>query len=123
LEESDKMPVPDAFQTINAAVTAWPGVSTAPHRFGGVEFRLKAREVGHIHGNALVDVPFPRAVRDELISAGAAEPHHVLPESGWVSVWLRERGDVNRAIAALQRSYELALAQQQRYADRAAAAG
>jgi Luciferase len=57
----------------------WPEVEQAPHRFGGVEFRLGTRELGHIHGDALVDVPFPRRVRDELVAAGRARAHHVLP--------------------------------------------
>jgi hypothetical protein len=31
---------------IAAAVMAWPGVERAPHRFGGIEFRLGKRELG-----------------------------------------------------------------------------
>jgi hypothetical protein len=50
---------------------------------------LGHREIGHVHGDSLVDIPFPLHVRDELVKGGAAEPHHVLPKSGWVSVYLR----------------------------------
>lgn len=50
---------------IAAAVMAWPGVERAPNRFGGIEFRLGKRELGHLHGDALVDLPFPHKVRDE----------------------------------------------------------
>jgi predicted DNA-binding protein (MmcQ/YjbR family) len=67
------------------------------------------REVGHVHGDSLVDIPFPLGVRDELIRSGAAEPHHVLPKSGWVSVYLRRPGDVARAIELLRRSYDIAV--------------
>jgi Family of unknown function (DUF5519) len=45
-----------------------------------------------VHGDALVDIPFTKKVREELVVAGRAERHHILPESGWVSVWLREEG-------------------------------
>src|SRR4029077_9807160 len=31
-------------------VASWPGVTVAPHRFGGVEFRVGRRELGHLHG-------------------------------------------------------------------------
>jgi predicted DNA-binding protein (MmcQ/YjbR family) len=82
-----------------------------PHRFGGTEFRIGRREIGHIHGDALVDIPFPKKVRDEIVAAGEAEPHHILPETGWISFYLREEGDVERAINLLKRSYDLALKQ------------
>ena len=88
-----------------------PAVVAAPHRFGGSEFRLGTREIGHIHGDALVDIPFPKKMRDEIVSAGEAEPHHVLPDTGWVSFYLREPADVERAIALLHRSYQVALRQ------------
>jgi Luciferase len=64
---------------------AWRASSAAPPRFGGTEFRLGKRELGHLHGDALVDLPFPRKVRDELVAKGRARPHHVRPASGWVS--------------------------------------
>lgn len=72
-------------ERIRQAVTAWPGVTAHPHRFGGVEFRYGHREIGHLHGDRLADLPFPRRVHDELVAAGRAASHHVLPESGWVS--------------------------------------
>ena len=72
------MAVHGARQKIHAAVSSWPGVTAHPHRFGGTEYRLSKRELGHIHGDHLVDIPFPKKVRDEIIAAGRAEPHHVL---------------------------------------------
>ncbi len=97
-----------ASEKVKNAVTSWEGVEHRPHRFGGVEYRLGSREIGHMHGDYLVDVPFPRRVRDELVAAGIAQPHHILPKTGWVSLYVREPGDVDRAIALLRRSYELA---------------
>jgi hypothetical protein len=86
-------------------------VSAQPHRFGGAEFRLGRRELGHIHGDHLVDIPFPSRVRDEIIAAGQAQPHHILPQSGWVSLYLFQAEDIDRAILLFRRSYELAQAQ------------
>jgi hypothetical protein len=108
------MPISNAQKIITQALTSWDGVSTASHRFGGLEYRLGARELGHIHGDHLVDIPFPKKVRDEIVKAGLALPHHVLPETGWVSLYLREDEDVQRAIALLHRSYEIALKQKSR---------
>ena len=70
-----------AAERITDVVASWPEVDIGPHRFGGVEFRLGRRELGHLHGNRIADLPFPRRVRDELIAAGRARPHHVLPDS------------------------------------------
>jgi hypothetical protein len=105
------MTVRNARNDIETAVLSWPQIESYPHRFGGVEYRIGKREIGHIHGDALVDIPFPKAVRDEVVAAGQAEPHHILPASGWISFYLRESKDVSAAIALLRRSYEIAAKQ------------
>lgn len=96
---------------IEQAVMSWTGIEAKPHRFGGTEYVLGKREIGHIHGEWLVDIPFPTRVRDEVIAAGQAEPHHVLPDSGWVSLYLREPKHVDDAIALFRRSYDIAMRQ------------
>ncbi len=105
------MSLKGAGEEIRKAVTEWDGVEVAAHRFGGLEYRIGRREIGHVHGDSLVDIPFPKRVRDELVAAGVAQPHHVLPETGWVSFYIREQSDVEQAIALFRRSYELALRQ------------
>ena len=91
---------------IEHAVTSWPGVTVSPHRFGGIEFRVGRRELGHLHGDRLADLPFPVRVREQLVAAGKAERHHVLPESGWVTIRLRRREDVATAIELFRLNYE-----------------
>ena len=108
------MAIPGARQRIEAAVLTWPGVVAQPHRFGGTEFVLGKREVGHVHGDRLLDIAFPKPVRNEVVTAGLAEPHHILPDSGWVSFHIRKEEDVDAAVALLRRSYELAREQQAR---------
>ena len=104
------MSVRGAQERIVAAASQWPDVDIKPHRYGGLEFRLGRRELGHIHGDRLLDVPFPKSVRDELVASGEAEPHHILPDSGWISFFLRTEEDVPRAIRLLERSFTLAVA-------------
>jgi Family of unknown function (DUF5519) len=104
------MAVRGAAERISSAMSILPGVVAGPHRFGGTEYRLGRREIGHAHGDQLVDLPFTRAVRDLLVSTGQAERHHIHPESGWVSIYLRRESDVNRAIELLHRSFEIARA-------------
>ncbi len=107
------MAVAGAQERIVAAVKSWEEVEIRPHRYGGLEFRLGKRELGHIHGDALVDIPFPKGVRNEIVAAGEAEPHHILPNSGWISLFLRRAEDVETAIRLLERSLQLALAHHQ----------
>jgi hypothetical protein len=108
-----------AQKRIQDAVLSWPGVTAHPHRFGGFEYRLGRREIGHIHGDHLVDIPLPTRVRDEVVAAGRAVPHHVLPDSGWVSLFLSQADDVERAIDLLRLSFDLASEQKARRTDRA----
>ena len=82
-----------------------PGVSAAPHRYGGTEFRLAGREVGHVHRWGAVDVAFTRAIRDALVADSWTGPHHVYPDSGWTTFRLVDDADVARALTLLELSY------------------
>jgi len=108
------MAVKGAGEKIHAEVTRWEEIEHRPHRFGGTEYRLGHREIGHVHGDSLADIPFPLSVRKKLVEGGLAEPHHVLPKSGWVSIFIRNPVDVEHAIRLLRRSYEIALASRSR---------
>jgi len=94
---------------IVSTVAAWPGIQTDDLQYSGKDFLLGRREIGHVHGDTLVDIPFPKSLRDQLVAAGRAEPHRVLPKSGWVSVPLNTDHDVDQAIELLKLSYDLAL--------------
>lgn len=91
---------------IQAEVGGWPGVQVAPHRFGGIEFRVNGHEIGHLHGDRLADLPFPVRMRRELVETGRALPHHVLPDTGWVSYRIHSPHDVPGAIALFRLNYE-----------------
>ena len=91
---------------IAAEVSSWNGVTVHPHRFGGVEFRVGHRELGHVHRDGLADLPFPVRIRERLVAEGAAEPHHILPDSGWVSFRVRSDADVPHAIELFRLNYE-----------------
>ena len=101
--------IKDAEKIIKTAVEAWEGVTSRAHRFGGVEFMLGKRELGHVHGNSLADIPFPKHIKDELVKSGKAEAHHILPESGWISFYIKTDEDVERAIELFKLSYNVAL--------------
>ena len=102
------MPVSGAGKKIESALQTCSGITAQPHRYGGTEYRIGRREIGHVHADRLVDIPFPKKVRDELVATGRAEPHHILPRSGWVSIHLNQASDVERAIELLRFSFEIA---------------
>jgi Family of unknown function (DUF5519) len=98
--------VGNAGELIREAVMSWPGVEAAPHRFGGTEYLYGRKEMGHVHGDRLADLPFPRRIHDELVAAGRAKPHHVLPDTGWVSCWMSGPADAERVIELFRIQYD-----------------
>jgi Luciferase len=105
------MPVTGAKEKIKNSVLEWEGIILQPHRFGGIEFKFGKREIGHIHGDYLVDIPFPVRIKNKIISSGLADVHHILPKSGWISKYLETNEDVDIAIELLRESFELAVIQ------------
>jgi hypothetical protein len=95
-----------AGELIRQEVTSWPGVDAVLHRFGGTEYRYGRKELGHVHGSRLADLPLPRRLHDEVIAAGRAQPHHVLPHTGWVSCWMNGPEDAANVIELLRVQYE-----------------
>lgn len=92
-------------EQVEQQVSAWAGVSVHPHRFGGREFRFGNAEIGHVHGNGVVDIPFPRLVRDALLNEGLAEEHRWVPNSGWITYRVRKEIDLQHAVWLMRLSY------------------
>jgi RNA polymerase sigma factor (sigma-70 family) len=67
---------------------SWPGVYRETGDFGSVVLRVGRYELGHLHGDAVADVPLE---------------HH---DSGWVAVPLDSEEDAQRALALLRGNYE-----------------
>ena len=59
----------------------------------------------------LVDIPFTKKIKNEIVAAGLANEHHILPESGWISKYLENPEDVEIAIDLLRKSFNLAVEQ------------
>jgi hypothetical protein len=102
----------DIARLIADEVMSWEGVTSHPHRFGGLEFRLGKRELGHLHGDRLADLPYSKRIAGMLIETGRAEPHrfalHRHGGGGWVSKPIRGPEDVDEVIELFRLSYERA---------------
>lgn len=96
-------------EPIRRALSHWPAVQSAPHRFDAVAFHLhlgaRAVEIGHVHSGRLLDIPFTKRLRDALLAEDQARAHRFAPHSGWVSFSLRAEADVAHALWLLRLSY------------------
>lgn len=95
-----------SLDAIDRAVMTWPGVTKRLHRFGGTEYRLGNHELGHVHGNGLLDMPLTKPLHAQLVADDKARPHHIYPHSGWVSFYIHSEADVPNALALLHLAYE-----------------
>ena len=103
--------------SIEREVLGWPGVSKDPDRPNVALYRFGRRQIGHVHGDGVADLTFPKSVHDALISEGLAQPHR----GGFpavVSYRIRGPEDVPGAVDLFRRSYERAKAAAERRQDR-----
>ena len=91
---------------VRKEIISWPYVTAEPHRFGGIEFRVNNREMGHIHGELVADILFSMNLRNELVNSGRVKPHHVLPQSGWVSYYINKEDDITAVIELFRLRYQ-----------------
>ena len=89
-------------EEIKKEILSRPNVTAEQHKFGEIEFRLNEREMGHIHGDRLTDLPFPMKIRNELVNSGRVSPH-LMPRSGWIEKG--EQEDVAAIIELLRLRY------------------
>lgn len=96
--------VRELLQQISDEVSGWPQVTAGPHAFGGTEYRFDQAEIGHIHRDGTLDIPYPISVRNELIAEGMVERHRFLPETGWTTFHVNA-ANLERGLWLLRLSY------------------
>jgi hypothetical protein len=84
---------------------SWPHVVAGDHRFGGTDFRVGPREIGHVHAWGMLDIAYVRPLRDELVGRGLTDAHHLLSESGWTTYYVESDDDYDHARWLLRLSY------------------
>ena len=100
-----------ASQQITETVTAWPGVEADHGERGEFSFKVGRREIGHLHGERVLHIGFPKAVWHELHDAGRIDYHPVFPgKPGYASRVIEDEGDVRDVIALLRLNYDRAVA-------------
>ena len=100
-----------ASERITAEVTSWPGVTAGDGERGEFGFRVGRREIGHLHGDRVLHIGYPKDVWQALFDAGRIGYHPVFPgKPGFGSRALATDADVEDAIALIRINYERAVA-------------
>jgi hypothetical protein len=103
--DSRRAEVTQTVERLIDEVSRWPHVTTGEHRFGGTEFRIGPREIGHVHSWGMLDISYLRTLRDVLIEEGQTGVHHLLTESGWTTYYIESADDYEHARWLLRLSY------------------
>ena len=99
----------DHIDEIEETVLSWEKTSSHIHKFGGIQFDMNDREIGHIHSNGMLDILFNKEIKIALLKDGRAKEHHTFKNSGWISFLIRTEEDKKYAIRLLRESYLLKL--------------
>ncbi len=81
------------------------GVTEAPHRFGGTEFRVQNLEFMHTHGDTHLDIRLSKQDQERVLKEGKAEPHLYAPQAGYVTFRIRSEKDLEAAKELIQLAY------------------
>jgi hypothetical protein len=105
MDESDPEAIRATVNRLIDSVAGWEGVTVGDHRFGGTEWRVGPREIGHVHGWGMLDVAYLRALRDVLVEEGETGVHHLLDRSGWTTFYVQHPDDYDHAEWLVRLSY------------------
>ena len=97
--------ISDTVEQLIDEVSSWPGVTVGEHRFGGTEWRVGPREIGHVHAWGMLDIAYLRALRDVLVEEGETGVHHLLDQSGWTTFYIERAADYDHARWLVRLSY------------------
>ena len=96
-----------ASEQITEEVTSWPGVTAGHGDRGEFSFKLGKREIGHLHGDHVLHLGFPKAVWHELYAQGRIDYHPVFPgKPGFAARRIESPDDVRDVIALLRLNYD-----------------
>jgi Family of unknown function (DUF5519) len=96
-----------ASRWITDEVTSWPGVSAGHGRRGEFSFKIGPRQLGHLHGDRVAHLAFPKDVWQRLYGEGRIDYHPVFPgKPGHASRRIENADDVRDVIAMIRMNYD-----------------
>lgn len=99
-----------AGEQIAEEVMSWPGVEAGQGSRGEFAFKLRGREIGHLHGDRAAHFFFPKETWRVLHTAGRIDHHPVFPErQGPAARRIEDDADVADVIELMRLNYEEAV--------------
>src|SRR3984885_3248632 len=96
----------DWIDEIEVEVLSWENTASVIHKYGGMQFNYRGKEIGHIHSNGLLDMLLSRSVKQSLMQEGRVEDHHSFVNTGWISFYMHNDDDKEYALKLLKMGYE-----------------
>lgn len=97
-------------------IKQWQGVIIRPHPYGGFQFKIHGVDVGHVHGDSLVDLPMSPHMRQQISSmkketnnnrGNRLPDYHIYRETGWIAYYLNnDVQDLSTLIQDFKSQYE-----------------
>lgn len=103
---NETMPTNSIAAKIHQEVASWPNVTAQAHGGGMIFFHVGRREIGHLHGSRLADLPFPVRIRERLVKEGKVDLHYLHPKTGWTTYYIRNEEDVEPIIELFRLNYQ-----------------
>ena len=98
---------------IQQQVGSWPDVRIDVYGGGMIFFHVGSREIGHLHGERLADLPVPVRIREQLVAAGKASVHYLHPRTGWISYHIKDEQDIEPVVELFRLNYQRPWLQQE----------
>ena len=95
----------EAFKKIDSVISLLPNIKKGQHLYGSIEWRYKNKPIGHIHGNRIVDILFPKEIQANLLLDNRVTQNKYVKYG--VSLYLKTNEDIDFAIELLTQSYYL----------------
>jgi hypothetical protein len=100
-----------ASEQITAEVTSWPGVEAGYGDRNEFAFKLGGRELGHLHGDHVAHLGFPKDVWRELHAQQRIDYHPVFPgRPGFAARRIETDEDIRDVIALIRLNYDRVVA-------------
>lgn len=96
-----------ASDRITREVLTWPGTHAETGGRGEWSFRLGRREIGHLHGDTVAHLFFPKTLWRELFAEGRITHHPVFPDrEGPSARAVTGDDDIADVLAMLRTNYD-----------------
>jgi hypothetical protein len=96
-----------ASRQITQEVGSWPGVKAGSGPRGEFGFRVRGRELGHLHGNSAAHFSFPKQLGAKLREDARVVDHPVFPgRMGMAARSIESDADIRDVIEMMRLNYD-----------------